>query len=119
MRRWIERSVRREWRGGVAEPRPIETWRSAASLFDPLIRELGLEERVCELEIVGAWRDVVGDCLAAHTQPSGLRDGVLQVRVLQPSLRFELERSWKPEILRKLRQKLGHNRVRDIRFGLT
>ena len=44
---------------------------------------------------------------AAHSAPVALRDGILYVRVLQPSLHYELERIAKTEILRKLKLRFG------------
>jgi FolB domain-containing protein len=40
------------------------------------------------------------------------------VRVLQPSLHYELERIAKTEILRKLKRRFGGKTIRDIRFRL-
>jgi hypothetical protein len=45
-----------------------------------------------------------------------LRDGLLIVRVLQPSLHYELETISKSEVLRKLKQRFGAKVIRDIRF---
>jgi hypothetical protein len=45
-----------------------------------------------------------------------LRDGILYVRVLQPSLHYELERIAKTEILRKLKRRFGGKTIRDVRF---
>jgi len=47
-----------------------------------------------------------------------LRDGILYVRVLQPSLHYELERIAKTEILSKLKQRFGGKTIRDLRFRL-
>jgi Dna[CI] antecedent, DciA len=47
-----------------------------------------------------------------------LREGVLYVRVLQPSLHYELERIAKTQILRKLKQRFGGKTIRDVRFRL-
>lgn len=112
------RAALREWRGGVPEPRKLETWRTAAEVFEPVIRELGLQERVCEAQILEAWGAIVGPFLAVHTRPTRLNDGVLYVRVVQPSLRFELERGLRGGLVEKLRERLGKRvRIREIRFG--
>jgi len=54
--------------------------------------------------------------MAVHSAPIALCEGVLYVRVLQPSLRFELERVAKNEILRKLKQRFGGKTIRDLHF---
>ena len=56
--------------------------------------------------------------IAAHSTPVALREGVLYIRVLQPSLHFELARIAKTEILRKLKRRFGGKTIRDIRFRL-
>jgi len=54
----------------------------------------------------------------ARDLPVALRDGILYVRVLQPSLHYELGRIAKTEILRKLKQRFGGKTIRDIRLRL-
>ena len=44
-----------------------------------------------------------------------MRDGVLIVQVIQPAVRYELERSWKRNILRKLQARFEKT-VREVRF---
>jgi len=48
--------------------------------------------------------------------PVALREGILYVRVLQPTLHYELEQISKSEILRKLKQRFGAKTIRDVRF---
>ena len=40
------------------------------------------------------------------------------IRVIQPSVRYELDRTWKPEIIRKLKERFGEKMIRDIKFVL-
>jgi F0F1-type ATP synthase delta subunit len=44
-------------------------------------------------------------------------DGVLHVRVLQPTMAYELDRTLRTEILAKLKKRFGRV-VRDIRFRI-
>ena len=46
------------------------------------------------------------------------KDGVLTVRVLQPTVHFELDRFWKPKILAKLKERFGSRTVRDVKFRI-
>lgn len=82
------------------------------------MQSLGLGERLREEEIKKAWRELVGDFLATHSSPSAIREGVLQVRVLQPTLHYELDRVWKPQLIQKLKQRFGPRVIRDIRFRI-
>jgi hypothetical protein len=42
-------------------------------------------------------------------------DGVLHVRVLQPSMLYELDRTLRQDIVAKLKKRFGRT-VRDVRF---
>ena len=107
-----------EWRGLPEKmPRP-DRWQNAGDVLPKLMRQLGLKERLHETEVIEAWKQVVGDFIAAHSAPVSLRDGVLYVRVLQPALHYQFEQISKPEILRKLKQRFGTKTIKQIRFRL-
>ncbi len=107
-----------EWRG-YAEPRPLLDGVQAlsASLAKAMLG-LGLGTRVQEAEVLQAWAEIVGPFIASHSAPSRLKDGILYIGVLQPTIHFELERVWKPEIIRKMKARFGARVVRDLRFRL-
>jgi predicted nucleic acid-binding Zn ribbon protein len=105
-----------EWRG---LPQRTQRTAPAGAISETLalvMKRLGLNERLTESQVVGAWKDVVGEFIASHSCPSRIRDGVLYVQVVQPTVHFELDRHWKPEILKKLRQRFGSKAIRDVRF---
>ena len=104
-----------EWRGLPEEPFPRVTAQPIDSVLTKVLAELGLEHRMKEEEILAAWKTIVGDFLAQHSSPQRLHEGVLYVRVLQASMHFELERTWRAEILKKLKQRFGRA-IRDLRF---
>jgi predicted nucleic acid-binding Zn ribbon protein len=112
----IRRRVLEEWRGLPEEPARRERCVSASDGLKKLVRKLGLTERLNEQEIRAAWREIVGDFLAEHSLPVSVRDGVLIVQVIQPAVRYELDRSWKQNILRKLQARFGARTVREVRF---
>ncbi len=113
----IRRKVLAEWRGLPSDlPRPDRAL-PMGDLLPKVMQKLGLKERLHESEVRSAWVGLVGDFNARHSQPVSLRDGLLHVQVLQPALRYELERT-KPEILRKLKQRFGARVIRDLRFRL-
>lgn len=107
-----------EWRGLPEKKTKPDRWRSAADLLPKLMQQLGLSERLHETEVIEAWKQIVGEFIAAHSAPVSLRDGVLFVRVLQPSLHYQFETISKGEILRKLKQRFGSKTVRDLRFRI-
>ncbi len=61
---------------------------------------------------------IVGEFIAQHSIPDRLVAGTLMIRVIQPSVRYELDRTWKPEIIRKLKEQFGEKMIRDIKFIL-
>ena len=106
-----------EWRG-YAEGRPVlDRMQSLSALVGKTMQAFGLGELVRESEVLEAWKETVGDYLALHTSPSRLKDGVLYVRVLQPSIHFEIERM-KGMIVEKLKKRFGARVVRELRFRL-
>jgi predicted nucleic acid-binding Zn ribbon protein len=111
----LRRSVVEEWRG-LPEKREGRPLVAVAEAIQSLVTRLGLTERINEGDILAAWREVVGDFLAQHSRPSRLVNGVLHVEVMQSSVRYELDRTWRPIILQKLRARFGKNAVKDIRL---
>ena len=105
-----------EWRG---LPEPVVRPDRAVAIGDAvrkMMAGLGLKDRLHAEEVLRAWHEVVGEFVAKHSSPQQLKDGVLTVRVLQPTVHFELDRFWKPKILAKLKERFGKSSVREIRF---
>ncbi|MGH8164981.1 MAG: DUF721 domain-containing protein [Rhodanobacteraceae bacterium] len=114
----LRRAVIAEWRGLPSEmPRPDRA-KPIGDLLPKVMQKLGLKDRLQESEVLKTWKAMVGDFIAAHSQPIALRDGILYVHVLQPALHYELDRVNKPEILRKLKRRFGARVIRDLRFRL-
>ncbi len=67
------------------------------------------------LRLLRVWPEAVGPEIAAHAEPAGLRDGVLEVRTDSSAWANEL-RMRQPEILEGLRQQLGDEAPRRIRL---
>ena len=112
----IRRRLIEEWRGLRDRPERPERVIAAADALKKLLPKLGLTERLNEQEVLAAWSEIVGDFLAQHSVPVSMREGVILIQVLQPTVRYELDRSWKPEILRKLQARFGVKTVKEVRF---
>ena len=112
----LRATVVAEWRGLPANKTRPDRWQAPADLLPKLMQQLGLSERLRENEVIDAWKQIVGDFIAAHSAPVSLRAGVLFVRVLQPALHYQFEQISKAEILRKLKQRFGTKIIREIRF---
>jgi predicted nucleic acid-binding Zn ribbon protein len=105
-----------EWRGLPEIPFPKDTARGVGQLIAGVMDRLGLKDRLREEEVLRSWEEIVGDFVARHSAPQRLSGGVLTVRVLQPTLRYELDRVWKRDILAKLKTRFGPSTVREVKF---
>ncbi len=112
----IRKKVLREWRGLPAAVERPDRAKSIAELLPTAFKKMGLGEKLNETEVMQAWKEIVGDFIATHSSPQRFARGVLYVQVVQPTLHYELDREWKPEILRKLKARFGARRIREIRF---
>lgn len=118
MTRSLRAAVVAEWRGLPEKKSRPDRWDEPGGLLPELMQRLGLSERLREAEVMEAWKQIVGDFIAAHSAPVSLRAGVLFVRVLQPSLHYQFEQISKAEILRKLKKQFGSKTIHDLRFRL-
>jgi len=108
----------REWRG-LPEPTPKpDRLTTAADAIGKVMASLGLGARLRQEEVLGAWREIVGDFIASHAAPHRLDKGVLIVQVLQPTMHYELDRVWKTQILQKMKDRFGPRTVREIKFRI-
>jgi len=87
-------------------------------LLPTVLKSIGLGQRLKEQEVLGIWAQVVGEEIAARTQPLRVDKGVLYVRVDQSAWLQELHFMEK-EILRKLKEKAPDVELDRIRFGAS
>ncbi|MEI6416115.1 MAG: DUF721 domain-containing protein [Verrucomicrobiota bacterium] len=113
---FLRKRVLREWRGLPSETIP-DRQMIVADVLAKVVTKLGLHTRIKQEEIAATWNEMVGDFLAAHSEPQQLSHGILSVRVIQPTIRYELDRVWKKEVLQKLQARFGVKLIRDVRFG--
>jgi predicted nucleic acid-binding Zn ribbon protein len=112
---WQRHALISQWRGASSGPLIDYPARTLGSVLEKVVKDLGLSERMNLDEVVAVWQKVAGDYIAKQTTPESCVKGVLLVRFVQPTLHFALQAE-KPKLLAKLKEHLGHNRVRDIRF---
>lgn len=105
-----------EWRGLRQTPPRPDRARPVSELLEKVMRGLGLTERLTESQIIDAWQEIVGDFIASHAAPSRLSKGILYIQVLQPTVHYELDRVWKPEIVKKLKARFGAKVIREVKF---
>lgn len=82
------------------------------------LNESGLAERVEQATIIPEWGSLVGEQIAAVTEPLSIsRDGTLFVAVRTNAWMNELS-LMEPQLLRALNSKAGRERVRAIHWQL-
>jgi predicted nucleic acid-binding Zn ribbon protein len=107
-----------QWRGldltaleKAREPRA----RSAGSVLPKVLKDLGLERRRCEAEVVRVWQHLDPN-IVAHAQPTGLRNGTLFVTVDSSVWLSEIVRYRRKEILARLQHSFGRDLIAKISF---
>jgi len=85
-------------------------------ILPTVLKSIGLDQRLREQEILAIWPEVVGEEVAARTQPFKIERGVLHVRVDHSTWMQELH-FMEREILRKLKEKAPDIELVRIRFG--
>jgi predicted nucleic acid-binding Zn ribbon protein len=107
-----------EWRGQAEVVEREDRTATAADVVRKVMQTLGLTDRLKSEEVLAAWGEIVGEFFAKHSAPRQLKDGILYVSVLQPTVHFELDRVWKRDILAKLKTRFGVRTVREIKFRI-
>lgn len=116
MNPYLRARVIAEWRGlPASEPKPVRLTTIGDGVAK-LMKSLGLGERLRQEEVLGAWKEIVGEFIAGHSQPTRLQGGTLFVQVLQSTMHYELDRVWKAKILEKMKARFGPRTVREIKF---
>ncbi len=107
------------WRGVDLAPLELARTHSAKSvglLMPTLLKELGLERRRAEAELVKVWNHLIDPNLVAHAQPTGLHKGTLFVTVDNSVWLSEIVRYRRREILDRLQHSFGKEVVARISF---
>jgi predicted nucleic acid-binding Zn ribbon protein len=110
-----------QWRG--VDYAPLEIARTAPAkrpqeVLPQLLKDLRLEARQGEAEIVKVWNDLLDPNLTAHAQPAGLRKGTLFVTVDSSVWLSEIVRYRRKEILDRLQHSFGKNLIQKISFRI-
>ncbi len=113
----LRRQLLAEWRG-IIPPRKDWPARELGDEVGKALEKLGASSTITEEDILLAWSDVVPPVIAGNTRPSGLREGVLEVSVLQPAILYTLERQMKRDVVRLLQSRFGRKNIRDVRFRI-
>jgi len=110
-----------QWRG--VDCAPLEKARatparSVGELLPSLLKELKLDARQADAEIVKVWNSLIDPAVTAHAQPANLHKGTLFVNVDNSVWLSEIVRYRRKEILERLQTSFGKSVVQKISFRI-
>jgi predicted nucleic acid-binding Zn ribbon protein len=110
-----------QWRG--VDYAPLEAARAAPArragdMLPALLKELRLDARQAEAEVVKVWNGLIDPAVTAHAQPANLHNGTLFVNVDSSAWLTEIVRYRRKEILERLQNSFGKSVVRKISFRI-
>jgi len=113
----IREEILREWRGGDEADDLTAGIHPAGKWVDAVLRSTGTHDGLHEDQVRSAWKELAGEFISRHAEPVSVKDGHLVLRVTQPAMRFHLEQM-KPMLLTRIREQLGAERVKSVKFTL-
>jgi predicted nucleic acid-binding Zn ribbon protein len=108
-----------QWRGVDLEP--LETARAvrarpAGDVLPKIMKDLRIDTRRAEAEVVKVWNSLLDPVIVAHAQPAGLRNGTLFVTVDSSVWLSEIVRYRRKDILDRLQHSFGRNVIQKISY---
>jgi len=95
----------------MKKPQPIQ------SILEQTLKDLEIDFPLKSYSIWGAWKKIVGESVALHTQPRSIRNRILFIDVSHSTWMQQLQ-FLKPTLLEKINAFLGEPQIQDIRFKL-
>ena len=87
--------------------------RKISETLDALTKRLGLAPPDSLSKVFAGWDGLVGELLAAHLRPVGLRDGVLTVEVIEPAWATQLK-FLGDDLIRRVNEQVGAGTVSSL-----
>jgi len=120
-RRSAKNQILADWRGvdypALSKER-IDNIARSSQLVDKVLKDLNLEKKQAETEIMQAWNSLIDANITAHAQPAQIRNGTLFVNVDSPVWKDEIVRYQRHEILRRLQAAFGKSTIQRISFRI-
>lgn len=110
-----------QWRGvdyGPLEIARATPARRPGDILPGLMKELRLDARQAEAELVKVWNASIDPVVTAHAQPANLHKGTLFVNVDSSAWLNEIVRYRRKEILDRLQHSFGKAVVQKISFRI-
>jgi len=90
---------------------------SIRSVLENTLKSLEIDVPLKSYSILGAWNEIVGTTVAAHSQPRSIRNRILLIEVAHSTWMQQLQ-FLKPTLLERVNNFLGEPLIQDIRFKL-
>jgi len=110
-----------QWRGvdlAPLEKARASAARSASEVLPGLLKDLRMDARQDEAEIVKVWNALIDPAVTAHAQPANLHKGTLFVNVDSSVWLAEIVRYRRKEIIERLQNSFGKSVVQKISFRI-
>ncbi|HWC58903.1 MAG TPA: DUF721 domain-containing protein [Verrucomicrobiae bacterium] len=120
-RRSARQRVLAAWRGTDLTAEEIaraNRAKSAGSFIPHILKDLRIDSRQAEAEIVKVWNNLIDPTIVAHAQPVGLRKGTLFVTVDSSVWLAEIVRYRRKEILDRLQHSFGRDVIMKISYRI-
>ena len=110
-----------QWRG--VDYAPLEKAHATPAclpgvVLPALMKELRLDARQAEAEVVKVWNALIDPVVTAHAQPANLYKGTLFVNVDSSVWLSEIVRYRRKEILERLQNSFGKSVIQKISFRI-
>jgi predicted nucleic acid-binding Zn ribbon protein len=110
-----------QWRGvdyALLEKARATPARLPGDVLPALMKELRLDARQAEAEVVKVWNNLIDPVVTAHAQPANLHKGTLFVNVDSSVWLSEIVRYRRKEILERLQNSFGKSVIQKISFRI-
>ena len=114
-----QQRVLAEWRGidlASVEVARAKTSRSAGDVMPRILKDLRIDRRQSESEILKVWNHLIDPNIVAHAKPTGINKGTLFVTVDSSVWLDEIVRYRRREILLRLQTSFGKDLIARISF---
>lgn len=109
---------------GIKLPFPVQIGRyerppkAASDTLAGILKRFDLEDSVWHQRIVEDWPVIAGPQIAKHTWPGSVSNKTLLVHVRHSLWLSELQRFGQKELLKKIQDRFGKDKIRSLRFAL-
>ena len=110
-----------QWRGidlREQERAGIDSVRDVRGVVAGVLKDLGLDQRLSQLEILKVWNSALDPDIVAHAQPTALKKGTLFVTVDSNVWMHEILRYRNKEILKRLQHSFGSDLIARISYRI-